>query len=106
MLFDATVLMTAGTILVFLGIASIALSKNLVKTVMAFQVMLFGANLAIFASGLDTTADVTTRWMSDAFVLISVMVGAAVESVGLAIVVMVYRKYGTLNPSKIRRLKH
>ena len=68
---------------------------------MAFQVLLFGANLALFSSGLDAGP----RLMSDTFVLISLMVGAAVESVGLAIVVLVYRKYGTLNPSKIRKLR-
>jgi len=98
---DALVLMTTGTILVFMGIASIALSKNLVKTIMSFQVVLFGANLALFASGLGTDARLT----SDTFVLLSITIGAAVEAVGLAIVLGVHRKYGTLDPSKVRKLK-
>jgi len=45
------------------------------------------------------------RLLSDAFVVLSVLVGAAVEAVGLAIIVMVYRRYGTLNPDEIRRLR-
>ncbi len=98
---DALVLMTAGTLLVFMGVASISLSKNLVKTIMSFQVVLFGANLALFASGLGTAARLT----SDAFVLLSITIGAAVEAVGLAIVLGVHRKYGTLDPSKVRKLK-
>jgi NADH:ubiquinone oxidoreductase subunit K len=98
---DALVLMITGTLLVFMGIASIALSKNLIKTIMSFQVVLFGANLALFASGLGTDARLT----SDTFVLLSVTTGAAVEAVGLAIVIGVHRKYGTLDPSKIRKLK-
>ena len=98
---DALVLLGTGTLLVFMGIASISLSKNLVKTIMSFQVVLFGANLALFASGLGTVNRLTT----DVFVLLSLALGAAVEGVGLAIILAVYRKYGTLDPSKVRRLK-
>ncbi len=98
---DALLLMTTGTLLVFLGIASISLSRNLLKTIMSFQVVLFGANLALFASGLGSDARMTT----DTFVLLSVTVGAAVEAVGLALVLGVHRKYGTLDPTKVRKLK-
>jgi NADH-quinone oxidoreductase subunit K len=98
---DAVVLMAAGTVLVFMGLASISLSKNLVKTVMSFQVVLFGANLALFSSGLGSVARLST----DTFVLLSVTIGAAVEAVGLAIVLGVHRKYRTLDPSKVRKLR-
>ena len=49
---DQVVLLAAGTALLFAGVGSIALSRNLVKTMMGFQVAVFGANLAMFASGL------------------------------------------------------
>jgi NADH:ubiquinone oxidoreductase subunit K len=98
---DALVYMGAGTLLMFMGVASMALSKNLVKTIMSFQVVLFGANLALFSSGLGTT----TRLTVDTFVLLSITVGAAVEAVGLAIILGVHRKYGTLDPSKVRKLR-
>lgn len=98
---DALVYMGAGTLLMFMGLASMALSKNLVKTIMAFQVVLFGANLALFSSGLGSP----TRLAIDTFVLLSITIGAAVEAVGLAIILGVHRKYGTLDPSKVRRLK-
>jgi NADH:ubiquinone oxidoreductase subunit K len=99
---DALILIGTGTILVFMGIISIAMSKNLVKTMMSFQVILFGANLALFASGLG----LGTRLSADTFVLLSITVGAAVEAVGLAIVLGVHRKYGTLDPTKVRKLRH
>ena len=91
-----------------MGIASISYSKNLVKTVMSFQVVLLGANLALFSSGLNGSLSLVggTRLTTDSFVFLSILVGAAVEAVGLAIVVNVYRKYGTLNPSEIRKLRH
>jgi len=101
MVSDQTILMATGTILVFLGIAAISYSKNLVKSVMAFQVVVFGVNLALFAAGLSQTS----RLMGDTLVFMSILVGASAEAVGLAIVVTVFRKYGTLNPMEIRRLR-
>jgi multicomponent Na+:H+ antiporter subunit C len=98
---DQTILMATGTALLFIGIASITISKNLLKSIMSFQVVVFGANLALFASGFGYGP----RLLSDAFVVLSVLVGASVEAVGLAIIVVVYRKYGTLNPDEIRRLR-
>jgi multicomponent Na+:H+ antiporter subunit C len=101
MVADQTVLLVAGTLLVLIGLSSMSTSRHLVKTVMAFQVIVFGVNLALFSSGLGG-AD---RVLSDAFVLLSVIVGASVEAVGLAIIVAVHRKYGTLDPAEIRRLR-
>jgi len=98
---DQTILLATGTALLFVGIGSVAMSKNLLKSIMAFQVTVFGANLALFASGMGFGS----RLLSDTFVVLSVLVGASVEAVGLAIIVVVYRKYGTLDPDKIRRLR-
>ena len=101
MVLDQTILLATGTALLFVGIGSVAMSKNLLKSIMAFQVTVFGANLALFASGMGFGS----RLLSDTFVVLSVLVGASVEAVGLAIIVVVYRKYGTLDPDKIRRLR-
>lgn len=101
MVLDQTILLATGTALLFVGIGSISVSKNLLKSIMSFQVTVFGANLALFASGMGFGS----RLLSDTFVVLSVLVGASVEAVGLAIIVVVYRKYGTLNPDEIRRLR-
>jgi NADH:ubiquinone oxidoreductase subunit K len=98
---DQLVFLLTAIVLIFLGIGSMTYSKNLIKTVMSFQVAVIGANLALFASGLGPQ----NSSISDSFVLFSIASGASIEAVGLAIVVAVYRKYGTLNPSEIRRLR-
>ena len=101
MALDQTILIATGTALLFIGVASVAVSKNLLKSIMSFQAAVFGANLALFASGIGYGA----RLLSDSFVVLSVLVGASVEAVGLAIIVVVYHRYGTLNPDEIRRLR-
>ena len=98
---DQAILLVTGTAMLFVGIGGIGVSKNLLKSIMSFQVAVFGANLALFASGLGFGS----RLVSDTFVVLSVLVGASVEAVGLAIVVVVYKKYHTLNPNEIRGLR-
>ena len=99
---DQVVFTVTATVLIFLGLASMSYSRNLIKTVMAFQVIVFGANLALFSSGLGSSE----AFMSQTFVLFSIFVGASVEAVALALIVMIHQKYGTLNPWEIRRLRH
>jgi NADH:ubiquinone oxidoreductase subunit K len=77
-------------------------SRNLLKTIISFQVVVFGANLGLFAAGLGTSSSL----MANTLVFFSIVVGGSVEAVGLALVVLVHRKYGTLDPWKIRRLRN
>jgi len=84
-----------------LGVFTMSYSRNLLKTIISFQVIVFGANLALFSSGLGTTSNL----MANTLALFSIVVGGSVEAVGLAIIVLVHKKYGTLDPWKIRRLK-
>ena len=85
------------------GFGAIASAKNLVKIIMGFQVMIWGANLALFAGGL---IDGKATFFSTSLVVISISIGASVEALALSLVVLVYRKYGTLNPWEVRRLQH
>lgn len=96
------VFLVTGTMLIFIGIAFISYSRNMVKSIMSFQVVLFGVNLSLFASALGGNA----RLMTDSFVLFSILVGASVEAVGLALIVVIHRRFGTLNPEEIRRLRN
>jgi NADH:ubiquinone oxidoreductase subunit K len=102
MVTDQLIFLVTATAMVFLGLVSMSYSRNLIKTIMSFQVIVFGVNLGLFSSALGGEF----RPISDSLVFFSIIVGAAVEAVGLALVVTVYRKYGTLNPSEIRRLRH
>jgi len=102
MITDQLVFAVTGAILVFLGLFSMFYSRNLMKTIISFQIIVFGANLALFSSGLGQTSNL----MANTLVLFSIVVGGSVEAVGLALIVLVHKAYGTLDPWEIRRLKH
>ena len=101
MLVDQLIFITTAAVLIFLGIFAMSFSRNLLKTVISFQVIVFGANLALFSSGVGAASNL----MANTLVLFSIVVGGSVEAVGLALIVLVHKKYGTLDPWKIRRLK-
>lgn len=100
---DQQVLQITAAALFFLGLAGIATTRNLVKAIMAFQTVLFGVNLALFASGLTA---IGPTLFSTTLLVVSISIGASVEAVALSLVILVYRQYGTLNPWEIRRLRH
>lgn len=102
MLADQTVFITTAAILIFLGIFAMSYSRNLLKTVISFQVIVFGANLALFSSGFGASSNL----MANTLVFFSIVVGGSVEAVGLALIVLVHKKYGTLDPWEIRRLRN
>jgi len=107
MVSDQLIYFVTATAMVFLGLGAMSFSRNLIKTIMSFQVMVFGVNLGLFSSSFgSTSAPALGPLLSYSLVFFSIIVGASVEAVGLAIIVAVYRKYGTLNPSEIRRLRH
>jgi multisubunit Na+/H+ antiporter MnhC subunit len=85
------------------GFGTIATTKNLVKMIMGFQVMIWGANLALFAGGV-VNGEVTM--FSTSLVVLSISIGASVEALALSLAVLAFRRYGTLNPWEIRRLTH
>jgi len=100
---DSIALNGAAASLFFVGLATIATARNLVKNIMGFQVMLFGVNLALFSAGLS---DQGPSDFSSTLVVLSIAMGASVEAVALSLVVFLYRHYRTLNPWMIRRLRH
>jgi multicomponent Na+:H+ antiporter subunit C len=100
---DTYPLYVAAAALFFAGLAAMSTARNLVKNIMGFQIALFGVNLALFTAGLT---DNTPSLFSSTLVVLSIVMGASVEAVALSLAILLYRRYGTLNPWKMRRLSH
>ncbi|MFI5448519.1 MAG: NADH-quinone oxidoreductase subunit K [Candidatus Bathyarchaeia archaeon] len=100
---ESQMLQVFAAILFFSGFGAVVTTKNLVKTIMGFQVMVWGVNLSLFASGLISGAP---SQFSTSLIVISISIGASVEALALSFVIVVFRRFGTLNPWEIRRLAH
>lgn len=100
---EQQLLQVFAAILFVSGFGSMLSTRNLVKMIMGFQVMIWGVNLALFAGGL---VDGQASLFSSSLVVLSISIGASVEALALSLTILVFRRYGTLDPWKIRRLAH
>jgi NADH-quinone oxidoreductase subunit K len=83
-----------------MGLVCLVARRNLIMTLIGVEVMMNGAAIAFVAASL--------RWRlmeGQAFMLFILAVAAAEVSVGLALVVNVYRRTGSLDPDRYDILK-
>jgi NADH-quinone oxidoreductase subunit K len=93
------VLALAG-IVVVLGMVCAVARRNLIMILLGVETMLNGAAIAFAAAAL--------RWQQlegQAFVLFIIAIAAAEVSLGLALIVYLYHRTGSLNPEDYKVLK-
>lgn len=108
----------ASFFLIALGLYAIVLKHNLVKTVVGMCVMDYGVNLLIISIGFNPggTAPIFTQGeitaasyfvdpIPQALTLTSIVIGACVTAMTLALVIKLEEQYGTLDTREIRRLR-
>lgn len=108
----------ASFFLIALGLYTIVTKHNLVKTVIGLSIADYGANLLLISSGFNPggTAPIYT-WtelnpssffvdpIPQALTLTSIVIGACVTAMSLALVIKLEEQYGTTDTREIRRLR-
>lgn len=113
---DPLILLAAGAIgLMAIGAAGLALSRHLLRLVLALGVAEAGANLLLVLAGYrwDAVAPIlagqsATAPMVDpvpqALVLTAIVIGVGVQALAIALLVRVKQAYGTLDLAALRML--
>ena len=108
----------ASFFLIGLGLYAIVTKYNLVKTVIGLSIADYGVNLLLISIGFNPggTAPIFT-WseldytsffvdpVPQALTLTSIVIGACVTAMSLALVIKLEEQYGTIDTRKIRRLR-
>ena len=108
----------ASFFLIVLGVYTIVVKYNLVKTVIGMCIMDYGVNLLIITVGFNPgcTAPIFTEGeltaasyfvdpIPQALTLTSIVIGACVTAMTLALVIKLEESYETLDTREIRRLR-
>ena len=108
----------ASFFLIALGFYTIVTKFNLVKSVIGLSICDYGVNLLIisigyneggtapiFTAGELTPASYFVDPIPQALTLTSIVIGACVTAMSLALVMKLYESYGTLDTREIRRLR-
>ncbi|MCR5664562.1 MAG: sodium:proton antiporter [Oscillospiraceae bacterium] len=104
--------------LMSLGLYCIVCKYNLVKTVIGLSIMDYGVNLLIVSIGFNpggtapifTLSELTPESffvdpIPQALTLTSIVIGACVTAMSLALVIKLHEQYGTMDTREIRRLR-
>ncbi|MBR3848663.1 MAG: NADH-quinone oxidoreductase subunit K [Oscillospiraceae bacterium] len=116
-----TVNYIASIILIVLGLYTVCVKKNLIKIVLGLGIIDYGVNLLIVSIGWNDAGTAPIYTMSDllngvakrffvdpvpqALTLTSIVIGACVTAMAISLVIMIYRKYRTLDANEIRRIR-
>ena len=110
-----------AVLLLVLGLYAVCTQKNLIKVVLGLGIIDYGINLLIVSVGFNAGATAPIYTISDllngaasnffvdpvpqALTLTSIVIGACVDAMALALVIMIYRKYKTINADEVRRIR-
>ncbi len=97
----------ASGLLFTLGFAGVLLRRNIIIIFMCLEMMLNAANLSLVAfSRFHVTSDGLPNYDAQVLVFFIITVAAAEVSVGLAIIVALYRARETTHVEDIQALKY
>ncbi|MDT7877423.1 MAG: NADH-quinone oxidoreductase subunit NuoK [Candidatus Caldarchaeales archaeon] len=86
-----------------IGIYTLASKRNIIKQLIGIELMVNAANLNLVVFASSSGAGVDPYALS--LVVLSIAAGAAVITVGLMLIINVYRTYGTMDLEALRRLR-
>jgi len=91
--------------LVFIiGLYILLAKRNILRIVLGIETMLSGCNLAIISLG-NRLAGTGIDPLAQSIVIISIAVGAGVAALAVALAALAYRRFGTLDITKLSELK-
>lgn len=93
-------LMTSA-MLFSMGIAIVVTKRNAILVLMGIELMLNAANINLVAFSMYHHHPMSGQM----FVLFIMVIAAAEITVGLAIIIRIYRQWGTIEPDKIDSMK-
>ncbi|MGC8667204.1 MAG: NADH-quinone oxidoreductase subunit NuoK [Chthonomonadales bacterium] len=94
--------LVAGAVLFVLGIFAVISRRNAIAVLMGVELMLNAANLNFLAFWRYLAPG---SMEAQVFVLVGITVAAAEAAVGLAVILNIYRDFGTIAVERINELK-
>jgi NADH:ubiquinone oxidoreductase subunit K len=92
---------TAGLVFT-IGVYCLATKKSVIKQIIAIELMVNAAHLNFIAFAITPTG---IDPYSHSLVILSLGVGAAIISIAILLAVQIYRTYGALDVTILRRLR-
>jgi NADH:ubiquinone oxidoreductase subunit K len=101
---DLTFYIVFSLALYIIGIYCLATKRNMLRLIIGIEILVNAANINFITFAAYAMPGFVDS-MGHSFAAISIGLAGAVSAVALAIVVVVYRHYGTLDVEELKRLR-
>jgi NADH:ubiquinone oxidoreductase subunit K len=101
---DLTYYLIFSVILYVLGIYCLATKRNLIRLLLGVEILVNAANINFIVFAAYTMPGFVDS-MGHSFAAVSIGLAGAVSAVALAVVVLIYRHYGTLDADELKQLR-
>ncbi len=101
---DLTYYLIFSVALYIIGIYCLATKRNMIRLILGIEILVNAANINFIVFAAYAMPGFVDS-MGHSFAAISIGLAGAVSAVALAIVVLIYRHYGTLDVDELRRLR-
>ncbi len=88
-----------------IGLYTMATKRNMIKFIIALELLLDGGHLNFIAFAVAWSSFVVDP-LAQAVVILSICIGGGVIAVGLAFIIRAFNKFGTLDIRKLKQLRH
>jgi NADH-quinone oxidoreductase subunit K len=102
-MYPLTPFLTATGLMFAIGLACLMLKRDMVRILIGIEILFNAANLSFIALSTQTLGFVDP--LAQSVVMMAIVLDGTVIAVGLAMVLNIYRHYGTIDIRQLRRLK-
>lgn len=93
-----------SVILFLIGLYCLVAKRNMIRLLMALEIMMNGANLNFIALS-SYSVEGSVHPLAHIFTILSIGIGGCIVALGLVITIYAYRHYQTLDVRELRRLR-
>ena len=86
-----------------IGLYTLASNRNMIKTVVAIEILIDAVHLNFIAFAATPTGGVDP--IAHVIVITSIVIGGSIAALALALIINAYRHYGTIDIKKLRKLR-
>jgi len=102
-MYPLTPFLTATGLMFIIGLACLMVKRDMVRILIGIEILFNAANLSFIALSTQTLGFVDP--LAQSVVMMALVLDGTVIAVGLAMVLNIYRHYGTIDIRQLRRLK-
>ena len=105
MTLNVSLYMIAAIILFFIGVYCVVSKRNALKTVIGIEIMTTAIHLNFIALSLANPPVGVVDSLAQSIVIMSMIVGAAIATLALMLIIRIYGHYKTVDLRKVSRLR-